>query len=83
MAGLATIVDDDLYGGFESEARKRLGTRDPEDWPNSGGLPWLSAVRSGRKTPTSSDVVSPPGPPEASTSFLPSSSLVVFAFKIG
>jgi len=33
MAGLATIVDEDLYGDFESEARKRLGARDPEDWP--------------------------------------------------
>lgn len=33
MAGLATIVDHDLYGDFETEARKRLGTRDPEDWP--------------------------------------------------
>lgn len=33
MAGLATVVDDDLYGDFENEARKRLGARDPEDWP--------------------------------------------------
>ena len=33
MAGLATIVGDDLYGDFEAEARKRLGARDPEDWP--------------------------------------------------
>lgn len=33
MAALATIVGDDLYGDFEAEARKRLGTRDPEDWP--------------------------------------------------
>jgi predicted nucleic acid-binding protein len=33
MAALATIVSDDLYGDFEAEARKRLGTRDPEDWP--------------------------------------------------
>ena len=23
----------DLYGDFETEARKRLGARDPEDWP--------------------------------------------------
>ena len=23
----------DLYGDFEAEARKRLGARDPEDWP--------------------------------------------------
>lgn len=33
MAALATIVGDDLYGDFEAEARKRLGTRDQEDWP--------------------------------------------------
>lgn len=33
MAALATIGGDDLYGEFEAEARKRLGTRDPEDWP--------------------------------------------------
>ncbi len=33
MAALATIVSDDLYSDFEAEARKRLGTRDPEDWP--------------------------------------------------
>ena len=33
MAALATIVGDDLYGDFEAEARKRLGSRDPEDWP--------------------------------------------------
>ena len=33
MAALVTIVGDDLYGDFEAEARKRLGARDPEDWP--------------------------------------------------
>jgi predicted nucleic acid-binding protein len=33
MAALATIVGDDLYRDFEAEARKRLGSRDPEDWP--------------------------------------------------
>ena len=33
MAALATIVSDDVYRDFEAEARKRLGTRDPEDWP--------------------------------------------------
>jgi predicted nucleic acid-binding protein len=33
MAALATIVGNDLYGDFEAEARKRLGARDPEDWP--------------------------------------------------
>lgn len=33
MAALATMVGDDLYSDFEAEARKRLGARDPEDWP--------------------------------------------------
>src|SRR5215467_954077 len=27
------MVGDDLYGDFETEARKRLSRRDPEDWP--------------------------------------------------
>ena len=31
--GFGTIVSQDLYGDFEAEARKRLGARDPEDWP--------------------------------------------------
>ena len=33
IAALATLVGQDVYGDFETEARKRLGTRDPEDWP--------------------------------------------------
>jgi predicted nucleic acid-binding protein len=33
LANLGTVVGMDLYGGYESEARKRLGARDPEDWP--------------------------------------------------
>ena len=33
MAALTTMVGDDLYGAFETEARKRLSRRDPEDWP--------------------------------------------------
>jgi predicted nucleic acid-binding protein len=28
-----TVLSRDLYGDFEAEARKRLGSRDPEDWP--------------------------------------------------
>src|SRR6516225_9428238 len=32
MAALATMVGNELYGDFESEARKRLSARDPEDW---------------------------------------------------
>ena len=68
MAALARILGDDLYGDFEAEARKRLGTRDPEDWPILAA-PLLSTVRSGRKSPISSDVASPPGLPAASTFF--------------
>ena len=33
VAALADLVTTDLYGDYEVEARKRLGTRDPEDWP--------------------------------------------------
>ena len=33
VAALADLVTADLYGDYEAEARKRLGTRDPEDWP--------------------------------------------------
>ena len=33
MAALGTVVSPDLFGDFETEARKRLGARDPEDWP--------------------------------------------------
>ena len=33
MAGLADVVSSDLYGDYEAEARKRLGSRDPDDWP--------------------------------------------------
>ena len=33
VVALADLVTTDLYGDYEVEARKRLGTRDPEDWP--------------------------------------------------
>lgn len=33
MTALGTIVGQQLYGDFEAAARKRLGARDPEDWP--------------------------------------------------
>ena len=33
LVGLADLVGADLYGDFEAEARKRLGVRDPDDWP--------------------------------------------------
>lgn len=33
MAALGTVVNRDLYGDFEAEARKRLAARDPNDWP--------------------------------------------------
>ena len=33
MAALGTTVSSDVYGDFEAEARKRIGERDPDDWP--------------------------------------------------
>ena len=27
------LIGSEVYGDFESEARERLGERDPEDWP--------------------------------------------------
>jgi predicted nucleic acid-binding protein len=33
MVGLVDLVSSDIYGDHETEARKRLGSRDPEDWP--------------------------------------------------
>ena len=33
MAALTVVVGQELYGDFEAEARRRLGARDPEDWP--------------------------------------------------
>jgi len=33
MVGLVETVSPDIYGQYETEARKRLGSRDPDDWP--------------------------------------------------
>ena len=33
MAALGQIVHRDHYAEFEAEARKRMASRDPEDWP--------------------------------------------------
>lgn len=33
LAALGTVVSHDLYADFEEEARMRLGSRDPDDWP--------------------------------------------------
>lgn len=33
MAALGTLVSKDFYEDFEAESRKRLGARDPDDWP--------------------------------------------------
>jgi predicted nucleic acid-binding protein len=33
VLGLCDLVGADLYVDFEAEARKRLGARDPDDWP--------------------------------------------------
>lgn len=33
VCGLMEPIGSEVYGGFEAEARERLGHRDPEDWP--------------------------------------------------
>ena len=46
IVGLVDLVSSDVYGEHETEARRRIGSRDPDDWP---------------KTPTSSVVALRPG----------------------
>jgi len=76
MAALATSVGDDLNRDHEGEARKRLGARDPEDWPILAAA-LAFGCRSRQKTPTPSNAESPLGRPGASTSFLLNRSHVV------
>ncbi len=33
MMGLVELIGSEVYGDFESDARERLGERDPDDWP--------------------------------------------------
>jgi predicted nucleic acid-binding protein len=33
LRNLMVPIGDDVYGEFETEARRRLAARDPEDWP--------------------------------------------------
>ena len=33
LGGLVDLIGDEVYGGFEREARERIGERDPDDWP--------------------------------------------------
>lgn len=33
LRGLVELVGSELYGDLESQARERLGDRDPDDWP--------------------------------------------------
>jgi predicted nucleic acid-binding protein len=33
LAALGTVMPRDSYTDFEDEARKRLASRDPDDWP--------------------------------------------------
>lgn len=33
LAEVVDIIEHDVYGEFETEARNRLGERDQEDWP--------------------------------------------------
>jgi PIN domain len=60
--GLADLVTTDLYGDYEAEVRKRLGTRDPDDWPILASALALGC-RSGLTMQTSSDAALPLGHP--------------------
>ena len=62
VVALVDLVTMDLYGDYEVEARKRLGTRDPEGWPILASA-LLLAVQSGPRIPTSSDAALPLGLP--------------------
>jgi predicted nucleic acid-binding protein len=33
LIALLEVIHADIYGEFENDARSRLSTRDPEDWP--------------------------------------------------
>jgi hypothetical protein len=33
MVGLVDLVSPDIYRQHETEAKRRLGSRDPDDWP--------------------------------------------------
>ena len=33
LVRLVELIGSEVYGGYETEARERLGSRDPEDWP--------------------------------------------------
>jgi len=33
LSRFVELIGSEVYGGFEAEARERLGQRDPEDWP--------------------------------------------------
>ena len=33
LKDLVEVIEGDIYGEFQAEARERLGERDPEDWP--------------------------------------------------
>jgi predicted nucleic acid-binding protein len=33
LRGLVELIENEVYGDLESDARERLGERDPDDWP--------------------------------------------------
>jgi predicted nucleic acid-binding protein len=33
IVGLVDLVNPDIYGEHETEAKRRIGSRDPDDWP--------------------------------------------------
>ena len=78
MAALGTVVSPDFYGDFETESRKRLGARDPDDWPILAAALALDCL----KTPTSLAVASRPGLPPASTASLRISTPAPFGLTI-
>jgi hypothetical protein len=35
MVGLVDLVSPDIYSEHDAEAKRRIGSRDPDDWPTS------------------------------------------------
>jgi hypothetical protein len=54
LGQLMELIGSEVYSEFETEARERLGQRDPEDWPRAGHGTRPLGARSGLKTPASS-----------------------------
>jgi predicted nucleic acid-binding protein len=48
LRSLMVPIGSDVYGEFETEARRRLAARDPEDWPILASA-WRLSVQSGQR----------------------------------